>query len=243
MNQIELIKARHSVRSYLDKPIEAEKAEKLKAKIAECNAAGGLRLQFCPDAGKTFNRVLNKFMGLGSAPSVIACIGRDGDDLEERIGYYGERLVRFAQGLGLNTCWAGTFNPKNVPAEIGEGERLVIVIAIGYGANQGKQHRSKDPEKVITSGGEKPYWFNYGVEMALLAPTAINQQKFLIDLKEDGSVTFADQGGIFSKVDLGIVRYHFEVGAEFAKSKDASPQDASPQDASPQDAFSRKETY
>lgn len=220
MNQIELIRERHSVRNYLDKPIEKEKVEQLKAKIAECNENGKLHIQFCPDAGKTFNKVLNKFMGLGSAPSVIACIGKDGDSLEERIGYYGEQIVLFAQGLGLNTCWAGTFNAKNVPAKAGENERLVIVIAIGYGANQGKQHKSKEPGKVIASGGKKPDWFNYGVEMALLAPTALNQQKFQIDLKDDGTVAFTDQGGIFSKVDLGIVKYHFEVGAEYGKSKD-----------------------
>ena len=77
MNHIELIRDRHSVRNYLDKPIETEKVERLKEKIEECNAAGRLHMQFCPDAGKTFNKVLNRFMGLGSAPSVIACIGRN----------------------------------------------------------------------------------------------------------------------------------------------------------------------
>ena len=31
---------------------------------------------------------------------------------------------------------------------------------------------------------------------------------------EDESVDFVDKGGIFSQVDLGIVRCHFEIGAE-----------------------------
>ena len=100
-----------------------------------------------------------------------------------------------------------------------EDERIVIVIAVGYGADQGRQHKSKKPEKVIVSDGGKPYWFNFGVEMALLAPTALNQQKFEIALKEDGSVEFTDKGGMFSKVDLGIVKYHFEVGANYVKSQ------------------------
>lgn len=222
MDYIKLIRERHSVRDYLDKPIETEKVERLKEKIEECNAAGSLHIQFCPEAGKTFNRVLNRFMGLGSAPSVIACIGRDEDFLEERIGYFGEQIVLLAQELGLNTCWAGTFNAKNVPAEMEEDERLVIVIAVGYGADQGRQHKSKKPEKVIASDGEKPDWFNFGVEMALLAPTALNQQKFEIALNEDGSVEFTDEGGMFSKVDLGIVIYHFEVGAAYVKSQGMS---------------------
>ena len=168
INYIELIKERHSVRNYLDKPIETEKIERLKEKIEECNVIGRLHMQFCSDAGRTFNKILNRFMGLGSAPSVIACIGRDDDSLEERIGYFGEQVVLLAQELGLNTCWAGTFNAKNVPANLEEDERLVIVIAVGYGADHGRLHKSKKPEKVIVSDGEKPYWFNFGVEMALL---------------------------------------------------------------------------
>ena len=222
MTEIEAIKARHAVRNYLDKPIEADKIDKLKAKIAECNQKGNLHLQFLEDAGKTFNRLLNKAMGLGSAPSVIACVGREDDTLEERIGYYGEQVVLLAQDLGLNTCWAGTFNAKNLPAEINDGEKAVIVIAIGYGANEGKQHKSKSVEQVIMGKGEKPYWFNYGVEMALLAPTAINQQKFEIGLNDDGTVYFEDKGGPYSKVDIGIVKYHFEVGAEYVKSQGAN---------------------
>ena len=49
--------------------------------------------------------------------------------------------------------------------------------------------------------------------MALLAPTAINQQKFLIKLNADETVSFVDKGGVFSKVDLGIVKCHFEIGS------------------------------
>ena len=119
----------------------------------------------------------------------------------------------FAQQLGLNTCWAGTFNRKNIGAEIADGERLVISIAIGYGKDSGKPHRSKTAEQVSAAEGEKPEWFVKGVEAALLAPTAINQQKFQIKLGADGEVAFADRGGVLSQVDLGIVRYHFEVGS------------------------------
>ena len=80
--------------------------------------------------------------------------------------------------------------------------------------SEGKPHKSKSPEQVIEAKGDRPYWFNKGVDMALLAPTAINQQKFTIRLNEDESVDFVDKGGIFSQVDLGIVRCHFEIGAE-----------------------------
>ena len=217
MTEIDAIKERHSVRNYLDKKIEPDKLEQLKELIKRVNEEGNLHLQLCEDVGNTYNKLLNKAMGLGSAPSVIACIGPDDETLEERIGYYGEKIVLFAQQLGLNTCWAGTFNKKNIPAKESAGERLVISIAIGYGANQGKQHKSKATEQIVTGKTNKPDWFNAGVEMAMLAPTAINQQKFEIKLNDDDTVSFIDKGGVFSKVDLGIVKYHFEVGKNFAK--------------------------
>jgi nitroreductase len=220
MDMIQAIRERHSVRNYADKKIESEKTEALMAKIHEVNEEGNLHLQFLEDAGKTFSRLLSKAMGLGTAPSVIACVGPDDETLEERVGYYGEQVVLLAQQLGLNTCWAGTYSKNNVPAEVAPGERLIIVIAIGYGKTQGSPRKSKTPEQVVPEIDGKPEWFRFGVEMALLAPTAINQQRFQIGLSEDGTVTFTDKGGVFSKVDLGIVRCHFEVGAAYCRAQE-----------------------
>ena len=124
-----------------------------------------------------------------------------------------EKLVLYAQSLGLKTCWAGIFSRKKIPVIVDPGEKLVISIAIGYGENQEQNHSSKSVDQISQVIGEGPDWFNKGVEMALLAPTAMNQQKFVIKLDEDESFEFIDKGGFFSKVDLGIVRYHFEVGS------------------------------
>lgn len=214
MNEAEAIRARHSVRAYQNRGIEAEKINQLREMISKVNAEGNLHLQLIENAGKTFNRLLSRAMGLASAPSVIACVGPDDGTLDDRVGFYGEKIVLAAQCMGLNTCWAGTFNKNGVPAEIGNGERLVLVIAVGYGENQGRTRKSKTPDQVSKASGTRPEWFNLGVELALLAPTAINQQRFEIRLNEDGSVSFEDKGGPFSKVDLGIVRYHFTVGAD-----------------------------
>lgn len=213
MTELEAAKERHSVRNYKEQPITKEIIEQLNQMIAECNRIGHLNFQFVEDAGNTFNRLLNKAMGLSSAPSVIACIGAEDETLEERVGYYGEKIVLYAQQLGLNTCWAGTYNKKNVAAKVEEGERLVIVIAIGYGVDSGRPHKSKTKDQVTAGKKERPEWFHAGVEMALLAPTAVNQQKFMIRLLEDDSVEIEDRGGILSKVDKGIVEYHFDLGA------------------------------
>ena len=212
MNDIEAIRSRHSVRNYKPDRIEPDKAALINEKIDELNKAGNLHLQFMEEAGNTYNRLLNKAMGLGSAPSVIACVGKDDGDLEERIGYYGEQLVLFIQKLGLNTCWAGTFNKRNIGADLYDGEKLVISIAVGYGKDHGVLHKSKTIEQVTEGKSDMPDWFINGVKMALLAPTAINQQKFAIRLNDDDSVEFINKGGPYAKVDLGIVRYHFEIG-------------------------------
>ncbi|MCR4688264.1 MAG: nitroreductase family protein [Saccharofermentans sp.] len=213
MELIDAIRQRHSVRQYDARDIEEDKILLLKAKIDELNAEGDLHLQFVEDAAKTYNRLFNRMSGLGSAPSVIACVGRDDASLDQRVGYYGEKLVLYAQTLGLNTCWTGTFNRKNLNADVPEGERLVISIAIGYGKDQGRGRKAKTKEqvsKVLSTGAE---WFDKGVELALLAPTAINQQKFLIKLLPDETVEFVDKGGVYSQVDIGIVKCHFEIGS------------------------------
>ena len=212
MTELEAIRARHSVRSYTDKRIDRDIIAQLTKLIRDVNVEGNLHLQFLEDAGGTFSKLFNKVAGLGSAPSVIACVGPDDETLEERAGYYGEKIVLEAQRMGLNTCWVGTFHRERIPAEVGEGERLVIAIAVGYGANQGKQHKSRNSAQVSSASKDRPEWFDFGVEMALLAPTALNQQKFEIRLNEDESVSFLDKGGVLGKIDLGIVKYHFEAG-------------------------------
>ena len=76
MTDREAILQRHSVRAYADKRIEADQVKLIEEKIAELNEAGGLHLQFVEDAGNIYNRLLNKAMGLGSAPSVIDALAR-----------------------------------------------------------------------------------------------------------------------------------------------------------------------
>lgn len=106
-----------------------------------------------------------------------------------------------------------TYKKNKSRITISPGEKLACVIAIGYGAAQGVPHRSKPAEAVCRAGEPVPPWFRAGVEAALLAPTAMNQQKFLFTLGEDGGVSARATGGFYSHIDLGIVKYHFQLGA------------------------------
>lgn len=213
MSKIEAIKYRHSVRHYKNIPIEQEKVIELKREIAECNRLSGLNIQLVtnePDAFTGFMAHYGDFVGV---QNYIAMVGEETRELEEKIGYYGERLVIHAAELGLNTCWVAlTYSKKKTNITVGEHERLVCVIAIGYGETQGEAHKSRPVDKLAHLREDDHSWYRRGIEMAMLAPTAMNQQKFYIERKDD-VVKISAGFGFYTKVDLGIVRYHFEVGA------------------------------
>ena len=212
MEIIEAMQARHSMRSYTDKPIEGETLETLERVIDECNRESGLHIQLVRNEPMAFGSGLAHYGKFAGVKNYLALVGKKDKQLDEKCGYYGEKIVLAAQTLGLNTCWVGlTF--KKVPDvfKVADGEKLVMVIAIGYGATQGTAHKSKDASAVSRSENA-PEWFKKGVETALLAPTAMNQQKFLLTLHGD-KVSAKAGLGPFSKVDLGIVKYHFELGS------------------------------
>ncbi len=136
----EAISARHSVRTYLTKPVEPAIVNALRAEIRACNAEGGLHIQLVmnePMAFRGFFAHYGKFRGVCN---YIVLAGKRAKDLDERAGWFGERLV-------------------------------------------------------------------------LLAPTAMNQQRFRFTLLPDDTVRAESRGGSYSHVDLGIVKYHFQLGA------------------------------
>lgn len=92
------------------------------------------------------------------------------------------------------------------------GEELACIIALGYGATQGTAHQNKPIDQLCNCASRIPEWFAKGMEAALLAPTAMNQQKFYFTL-ENGTVSARAGKGFYSKIDLGIVKYHFEAAA------------------------------
>ena len=210
MDLLEAVKSRHSVRAYTDRKIEGAVKAELEQFIAQCNAEGNLYLQLVLDEPKAFASKLNHYGMFSGVKNYVAVVGTPSADFEERCGYYGEKVVLKAQQLGLNTCWVGLMYSKSkARIEIADGEKLCCVIAIGYGANQGRQHKSKKMEAVCKVDGTMPEWFCQGVEAALLAPTAVNQQKFYLTYA-DGKVTAKAGLGFYAKMDLGIVKYHFE---------------------------------
>lgn len=227
----EAIEARHSVRAYKAQPLAEDEARRLEEEIAEVNQTGNLHIQLIRNEPKAFQGTLAKYGRFRNVTSYLVMAGKRADNLDERIGYYGEHLVLLAQTLGLNTCWVG-LSYKKIPDTyvLEEGEVIKAYIAIGYGETQGTGHKIKTVEQVSRSAVRTlgstenasemiPSWFRKGVEAALLAPTAVNQQKFSFEYlgMNDGRHQVRAKKGFsvigYTQMDLGIAKYHFEVGA------------------------------
>ena len=217
----EAIEARHSVRAYTGKPLAADVVEVLEEEIRELNEKGHLHMQLIRNETKAFQGKLAKYGKFRGVNNYIVIAGQKTDDLDERIGYYGEQLVLLAQTLGLNTCWVGLSYSK-VPGTyvLEAGEVIKAYISIGYGETQGVSHKIKRVEQVSNANDLTPSWFRQGVEAALLAPTAVNQQKFFFEYvpARDGKPVrvmakrnYSLIG--FTQMDLGIAKCHFEIGA------------------------------
>ena len=216
----EAIEARQSVRAYKDLPLSEEIVKLLEDELVKLNNEGQLHIQLICNEPKAFQGTMAKYGKFRNVNNYLVMAGKKAEDLDERIGYYGEHLVLLAQTLGLNTCWVGLSYSK-VPGTyvLEEGEKIACYIAIGYGETQGSGHKIKTVEQVSNASDITPSWFKKGIEAALLAPTAVNQQKFsfeYVGMSNNLHQVRAKKGFSmigYTQMDLGIAKYHFEVGA------------------------------
>lgn len=205
MQMLDLMKERHSVRQYSDKKIDGDVKTKLDTYVASINEESGLSMQIFYNEPNCFNSMLAHYGKFSNVKNYIAIVGKKEE--QEKAGYYGEKLVLKCQELGLNTCWVALTHGK-VNVQTKPQQKLLILIALGYGTNTGVAHKSK-PIKELCKEDAYPEWFMKGMEAVSLAPTAMNQQKFLFEMK-NGQVYAKALRGFYSKIDLGIVKYHFE---------------------------------
>ena len=216
----EAIQARHSVRAYKDQPLAVDIVNVFQEQISEINRDGRLHIQLILNEKKAFLGTMAKYGKFRNVSNYIVMAGKKSDDLDELAGYYGEHLVLLAQTLGLNTCWVGLSYTK-VPGTyvLQDDDKISCYISLGYGETQGGGHKIKTIEQVSNASDITPSWFKKGVEAALLAPTAVNQQKFYFEYigvvnnthKVHARKGFSMIG--YTQIDLGIAKYHFEIGA------------------------------
>lgn len=210
----EAMESRHTVRKYTSRSIPEELIRLLMERIDEHNGKYDLHMKLVTENTDAFGTAIKLVLAKG-VRNYIVLAGKETADTDEKLGYSSADMMLYAQTLGLNTWWVGgTFSRKGVmkSAGISPGEKIIGIIAVGYGATQGVPHKSKKPSEISSYDGNAPEWFTNGVKAALLAPTALNKQAFWIK-GEENRVSMTYNSGMFSGVDLGIGKYHFEIGA------------------------------
>lgn len=209
----EAIKERHMVRKYTDKAIPSDLVQLLDARLEETNKANDLNIKLITGKSDGLSSIAKLLLAKG-VNNYIVLAGPDRADLDEKLGYYGADIMLYAQTLGLNSWWVGgMFNPNGAKSNLeNKSVRINGIIAIGYGQTNGVQHKMKTADQISSYEGETPRWFAEGVEALLYAPAALNKMAFTV--KGSGNkVSITCDSGHFSGIDLGIGKYHFEVGA------------------------------
>ena len=202
------------MRQYKDIPIAEDVIAQLNKEIELINKEADLNFQLVLNEPEAFSGRMAHYGNFSGVKNYFALVGKKCPELFEKCGYYGERLVLKAQMLGLHTCWVA-LTYKKVPEafKVENGEKFTVVISVGHGKNRGVVRPTRTAQQVSNVSESTPDWFARGVDAALLAPTAMNQQRFYLTYNPDGTVTARAGMGFYTKMDLGIVKYHFEVGA------------------------------
>lgn len=206
----EAMEKRHMVRKYIDRKIPDDLVSKLNERIEENNKKYDLAIKLMLNNDKAVNSIIKLLLAKG-VKNYIILAGNDTTDLAEKLGYSSADIMLYSQTLGLNTWYVGgTFNrgvSKYVP-----DKKVIGIVAIGYGINNGVAHKCKKLEEVSSYDGIMPEWFKEGVEASLLAPTALNKQDYKI-IGKGNKVKIKIDNGIFTGANKGLIKYHFELGA------------------------------
>ena len=205
------MRQRHTVRKFTSEPLSAELISQLNDRVCANNERFGLAISLKVGDESALPGALKLFFAKG-VRNYFVLAGSDRPGLDEDLGYASADLMLFAQALGLNTWWiGGTFSRKNVEQAV-PGKKVIGIVAVGFGAMPGAAHKSKTAAEVSSYESPEPQWFADGVQAALLAPTALNKQCFRI-AGAGNKVSITENGGAFIGADIGIVKYHFELGA------------------------------
>lgn len=164
MELMEAIQKRYSCRSYIDKPVEPDKLEKITESARLAPSAKNMqewRFVFVtePDKKQKVALAANEQLFLAKASVIIvACsntdyimsCGQPSGPIDVAIAL--EHIALAATSVGLATCWIGAFDPKNVKPimNIPKDIEIVDLMALGYPADTEK-HNSRLPVDKIVS--------------------------------------------------------------------------------------------
>ncbi len=234
MTKMELIRGRRSVRTFDGNALKPEDADKILNFARETENPWGIPITWKLLSAKGDGLNVPVIVG---ADTYIAGKMRQVPHAEEAFGYAFEKVVLYAQGLGIGTTWiAGTMDrPAFERAmDLGEGERMPCVSPLGYPAE-----RMSVRETLMRKGVKADTRFPFAdlffedsfstplsegsalaeaLEMVRWAPSAVNKQPWRVVVTRGSRAHFYEQrsrgftdasGWDLQKVDLGIALCHF----------------------------------
>jgi len=242
---IDLIRARNSVRSFRPEAMAEDTRRKFQVYLdSQYKGPFGNAVRFAlvdraEFTGRKFK--LGTYGFIKNSRTFIVAAVRDGAGAHEDFGYLFERVILFAQSLGLGTCWlGGTFRRSEFGRTIGlqPDELLPAISPVGYAMERrslrdrlirigaGSDRRKPwnelffdyDTREVLSP--EKAGSYTQALEMLRLAPSASNRQPWRIFRQKDNfhfflqrSTAYPEGKNDLQKVDLGIAMCHFELTA------------------------------
>lgn len=224
---VDAIQKRCSRRTYKAKEISVVDIENINSLIQRINEESGLNFQFIKNGKDAFKGFKSSYGVLTGVNSFIALVGDKGiDNLDEKIGYYGEMIVLEATSMRLGTCWVGgTYNKSECInyIDIGENEDLRCIITIGYTEKEKsvkeklicKLNKSKKDYKdiLINYNTYTPDVIKQGIYFALKAPSELNKKPVGYEYKNNVVKVYnTKENHGYEKIDLGISMLHFELG-------------------------------
>lgn len=236
MNNVEkCIRERRSVRTFEECPLTVQDREKLCAFMETVENPYSLPVTFKLLEGMSSPVVVGAELYVGGKM-------KRASHMNEAFGYSFEKVVLFAQSLGVGTVWiGGTMDRGAFEKAMGleADEVMPCVSPLGYPAKkmslrEGMMRKGiKADERMdfedlfFYDNFEQPLTKEKAgdlvvpLEMVRLAPSAVNKQPWRLLIREDGVHFFLQRSKGFSggdiemqKIDLGIALCHFELAAK-----------------------------
>lgn len=218
------IDERYSRRAFLPKPLEH--AKKLRERMEIYNQKSGLHIRLVENDQDVMKGISAGYGLFSGVRHFFAMAGKqDEPHLNEKVGYWGERLVLDAELLGLGTCWVGgTFHKEICEEKIGltPEEKLVCIILVGSVPKQktikesmvrlAVRHARKPLDELYTAE-ELDESFLDGMRAVRKAPSAFNRQPVHFLYRNHTVFPQVPDPGSFQGIDLGIAMLHFEIGS------------------------------
>ena len=242
MNTADAVMQRKSVRTFTDAPLRGEDAERILAFSSDAGNPYGLAVEFRLLSAREHG--LSSPVIVGADTYLAGKMKREAH-AEEAFGFSFERVLLFAQTLGVSSVWiAGTLDRPAFEraAEVREGEVMPCVSPLGYAAEK-RSLRELMMRKSIRADTRLPFGDLFfdgsfdtpltearagalqgALELVRRAPSAVNRQPWRV-VVTDGAAHFYEKrsrgytdhsGWDIQKIDMGIALCHFSLGAEAA---------------------------